>query len=551
MDSLVGSRLGEYLIKRRIATGGMASVFEAVHRGSGDHVAIKVLAADLRDRGDPLARILQEGRIVTGLMHEHIVRVIEHGTADENIGFVVMELLEGESLAEVLEREQYLEPQRAVFIARQVCAGLAAAHARDVFHRDVKPGNIVLAEGQRHRDFVKLLDFGIAKLGRDDPARLAATAKGMTLGTPQYMSPEQVTGDAIDARSDIYQLGILLYEMLVGEPPFQHANPVSCMAMHLTTQPRPVRERRPLVPEALDHLILRCLEKVPADRYPDVEALAEGLERLAMRVTLEEGEHSRLEAATAASWTPLLGSPTAPDFTQRLDAQHGRLWPAGMPPELAARRGRLEALEAERQAVALAVAQAQAEVTALSHHIEERLHPLERAISALEAERERLQAAVEEAASDAHRHQKRTQALDLECARIHEEIEARQRTLQAAAEAPTALVDFRGLFRQALTTHLDDLEEVLTRRQEVLEVLQAASEDRLRILRAAADLELQLCELRRSALAVELERVNRVEARRWTLEQQADRLRRIERIAEQERLELGHAFRRAMVDRKG
>ncbi|MEZ4466015.1 MAG: protein kinase [bacterium] len=117
---------------------------------TGEAVAIKVLP-DLRDAGEPLARILQEGRVITGLLHEHIVRVLDHGTADENIGFVVMELLQGESLRDVLDRERTLEPERAVFIIRQVCAGLVAAHARDVFHRDIKPANIMLAEGQRHR----------------------------------------------------------------------------------------------------------------------------------------------------------------------------------------------------------------------------------------------------------------------------------------------------------------------------------------------------------------------------------------------------------------
>jgi hypothetical protein len=538
MDELIGSRLGEYLIKRRIATGGMASVFEAEHRRTGDLVAIKVLAADLRERGDPLARILQEGRVVTGLLHEHIVRVFEHGTADENVGFVVMELLTGESIADVLDREQYLDPERAVFIARQVCAGLGAAHARDVFHRDVKPGNIVLAEGQKHADFVKLLDFGIAKLHRDDPARLAATAKGMTLGTPQYMSPEQVTGDAIDARSDVYQVGILLYEMLTGEPPFLHVNPVSCMAMHLQSKPRPIRERRPLVTEDLEQIVLKCLEKRPSDRYADALSLADALEHLALRFTLREGDRSAIEERPAV--LPVLGAPAADDFAARVAQVAGRLWPAGLPAELAGQLKRLADLAAERERVVVAHEAARSEATALAAGITARLAPLERAIRTLEQALVEQHAQADQAASEAHRHQGRLAAIDIEYARIYDEIETQQRTLLGSGAGA-----FRHLFRQDIDAHLAELEIILGRRMEVLQAREVAAQVLTAQLRHAADLELQLGELRRSAQAVEMERVTRVAQHIEAQEALAAQLARVERTLLHEQRVLGLVFRQA------
>ncbi len=544
MDELLGSRLGEYLIKRRIATGGMASVFEAEHRRTGERVAIKVLAADLRERGDPLARILQEGRVITGLLHEHIVRVFEHGTADENVGFVVMELLTGESLADVLDREQFMEPERAVFIARQVCAGLAAAHARDVFHRDVKPGNIVLAEGQKHADFVKLLDFGIAKLHRDDPARLAATAKGMTLGTPQYMSPEQVTGDVIDARSDVYQVGVLLYEMLTGEPPFLHSNPVSNMAMHLQSKPRPIRERRPLVTEDLELIVLRCLEKRPEDRYPDATTLAEALEHLALRFTMREGDRSAIEERPAV--LPVLGPPGAEDFPARVAEAAGRLWPTGLPNELATQLQRLHEQVLERGRIDAAHEAARSEATTLAAAVAARIAPLERAIAALEQALEQVRAEADEAASEAFRHHGRLAAIDAEYTRIYEEIEAQQRTLLGSSGDRGA---FRHLFRQDIDAHLAELEIVLGRRMEVLQAREAAAITHQGRLRQAADLELQLGELRRSALAVEMERVTRVAQHIEAQETLAAHLARLDRSLAHGQRVLGMVFRQATAAR--
>ncbi|MGK0357955.1 MAG: serine/threonine protein kinase [Bradymonadia bacterium] len=552
MESLINTRLGEYVITQCIATGGMSAIFEARHHRTGDRVAVKILSRELRDQGDPLARILQEGRVITSLLHEHIVRVFDYGTADENIGFVVMELLDGQSLAEVLEAEKHLSTERTVFIGRQVCNGLAAAHARDVYHRDIKPGNIVLADGQRHRDFVKLLDFGIAKLGIDDPAKIAATAKGMTLGTPQYMSPEQAQGAHIDARSDIYQVGLLLYELLVGEPPFEHPNAVSVMAMHLSATPRPIRERRPSVPVELEAIVQRCLAKRPVDRFQTADDLAIALDALARRITMRDRARVRVDdhSIAAGLHLPTLGSPADLErFAHNLADVLEQLWPKGdVPAELRDLQGEIWDLNEEHLRVGTDLAVVRSDSSALARSIEERLRPLERAIGALEGELERLRKGSTGDAEEAQRQGEAVNRLDAEYARIYEEIEQHQDTLYAAADARTSMVDFRDLFREDIAAQLDRLETIFGHRCELAERMQSARVEQAGAIPRIADLEVQLCELSRSRLVVESERATRLAEMQLALSGLEGKHHALERALEHHNLKLGLAFRRAISD---
>ncbi|MEZ4466014.1 MAG: protein kinase [bacterium] len=399
---------------------------------------------------------------------------------------------------------------------------------------------------------MKLLDFGIAKLRRDDPARLAATAKGMTLGTPQYMSPEQATGEPIDARSDIYQVGLLMYELLVGEPPFMHANPVSCMAMHLSARPRPIRERRPSVPEELEAVVLKCLEKRPRDRFDGADALADALDRLAMRVTLREAARVKVDGAgglVGSLHLPTLGNPAdRARFAGNLAEVLAQLWPDGeVPADLLALRAPIEALEAEQARVGTELGLAQAQTAGLARGVEERLRPLERAIEALQVELARLRQEADAAAADERRHRGRVQAIDAEYARLYEEVESHQRTLYAAAEARSRLVDFRDLFRQDIAARLADLEAVFAQRAELTAALEATREVQARTMGQMADLELQLCELRRSALAVESERVTAL-AGLQLAQTRLEGHRALERALEHHHLRLGLAFRHAVSD---
>src|SRR5450432_2492226 len=220
-DSLLGVVLaGRYEVLRRIGEGGVGAVYEAKHTHIGKRVAVKVLLEKFHAQSDLVARLLQEARLASSIGHENIIDITDFGTTDDGRTFVVMEFLDGESLAQVIEREGALAPQRAIAIVRQVASALGAAHGKRVVHRDVKPENVFITQ-RGEKDFVKVGDFGISKDMKPDDGsdgtgmspRPAQT--GVVLGTPLYMSPEQARGeDDLDHRIDIYALGTILYETL-------------------------------------------------------------------------------------------------------------------------------------------------------------------------------------------------------------------------------------------------------------------------------------------------------------------------------------------------
>jgi serine/threonine-protein kinase len=203
--ALIGQVLdGRYLLSAHLATGGMGSVFRAQHVYMRKDLAIKVLRPDLSVSSDLVERFRREAEIIAALEHDNIVRVTDFGRSPEGYLFLVMELLEGESLFERLRREGALAPLAAVEILWQVCAALEAAHARGVVHRDLKPENVFLARMPDGREVAKILDFGIAKIG--DPTSASSTAAGMVVGTPEYLSPEQALGGEVDTRADLYSV---------------------------------------------------------------------------------------------------------------------------------------------------------------------------------------------------------------------------------------------------------------------------------------------------------------------------------------------------------
>jgi serine/threonine protein kinase len=552
MESLLETRLSGYVLKRLIAAGGMAAVFEAEHELTGQVVAIKVLSRDLRNKRDPLARILQEGRAICSLLHEHVVRVYDYGTADEGVGFIVMERLHGRSLAEVLDDDGVLEPQRIVFIGRQVCLGLAAAHNRGIYHRDIKPGNIMLVEGQRYRDFVKVLDFGVAKLEADDPAKLAATATGMTLGTPQYMSPEQASAGRIDARSDIYQVGLLLYEALVGEPPFLDRNPVTVMTQHLAEPPRPPSSRRVGVPEGLERIIMRCLEKAPEDRYPTAAALRADLDALAVRDTGSEelrtfvATHDRRETLAGNLRLPTLGNPADLErYARNLSEVLDQLWPDGVPEELRVLQGALWSLTEEQMRLGTDLALAREDADSLARRLEERLQPLERALEALRNERQSLVEA--QAALDKREQARlaRTAELDAEYAEIYARIEQHQSALYGRAGSGGP-VDFRDLFRADIASQLERLEKIFRQRSAEAEKLNALRREMAELRPRIADIDVQIAGLDQSRLGLEAERAAKLIAKDSRVTDLDNRHRAVERAVEHRYLQLGIAFRKAV-----
>ncbi len=272
-DTLVGQKLaGRYEILRKIGEGGMGAVYEARHLKIDKRVAVKVLLDKFIQKADVVARLEQEAKLASAIGHENIVDINDFGETDDGRTFVVMEFLEGESLAQQLQREGPLLPQRAVGIARQVASALAAAHGKGIVHRDVKPENIFITR-RGERDFVKVVDFGISKAMRPPDLEEASprlTQTGMVLGTPLYLSPEQARGEEhLDHRIDIYALGTILYEMLTGEVPFHGANYLAIISQILSAEPKPLAQARPDlgISPALEQVVRRAMHKDRDQRY--------------------------------------------------------------------------------------------------------------------------------------------------------------------------------------------------------------------------------------------------------------------------------------------
>lgn len=285
-DPLVGATLvGRYQILRRIGEGGMGAVYEGRHLVLGKQVAIKVLLERLLERPELVARLLQEARLASSIGHENIVAVTDFGTTDDGRSFVVMEFLEGESLAALVAREAPLPVARCLHLGRQIASALAAAHDKGIVHRDVKPENaFVLRRGEQ--DFVKVMDFGVSKAvqGREEgPELLRLTRTGMVLGTPLYMSPEQAAGDEdVDGRADVWALGVVLYECLTGEVPFRARNYLGVISQVLTGHVEPPSRLRPelAIPPAVEAVVMRAMQKDRGRRYQRMADLEADLGKL-------------------------------------------------------------------------------------------------------------------------------------------------------------------------------------------------------------------------------------------------------------------------------
>lgn len=265
--------LGRYRLKRRIASGGMGDVWVAHHPGLKRDVAVKILRSDAQERfGSAISRFEREVRATTELMHPNTVRVFDYGVTEDGLRYYVMELLEGETLRAHVERLGPLPPARAVHIIGQAARALGEAHEHGIVHRDVKPENLFLTSLGGEHDFVKVLDFGIAKVTDVDATM---TGTGWILGTPAYVSPEGGMGKNVDARSDVYSLGAVLYFLLSGKPPFEGDNPAVTIMAHIMHEPEPPSTRlgRPL-PRDLEAVVMRTLSKEPDDRYASASELA-------------------------------------------------------------------------------------------------------------------------------------------------------------------------------------------------------------------------------------------------------------------------------------
>ena len=265
-DPLIGHKIGNYVISDKLGEGGMGTVYLALHPKIERKVAVKVLAPHLSVHPRISERFHSEAKALSRIEHPNIIEVYDYGALEDGRLFYVMEFLRGQELGQVMVDRGRLEAAEMLPYLEQICAGLQAAHDNGVVHRDLKPENIFVLDRQPMS--IKLLDFGIAKLLDPDQAEGSITHTGVVMGTPLYISPEQAAGDVhrIGPRTDIYSLGVILYWMLGGRPPFVERTPALLMAQHITLPPPPLAQVEPLVPPAVAAAVEQCLEKDPARR---------------------------------------------------------------------------------------------------------------------------------------------------------------------------------------------------------------------------------------------------------------------------------------------
>jgi eukaryotic-like serine/threonine-protein kinase len=280
-NKIIGMVLdGKYKVEKLIGRGGMGNVYGGRHLHIGVPVAIKVLHPHLIADDTSVERFRREARSALAVNHPNAMSVMDFGVTDSNrLLYLVMELIEGSSLYEVLDKEGALDIVRAVNLIRQVCLAVEAAHKKKIVHRDLKPDNILIIDRGKPDEMAKVIDFSIAKTFTEGTSeQMSLTRRGIVLGTPEYLSPEQAQGLQIDHRSDIYSLGIILYQMLVGEVPFTATTASVILLKHVESKPRPLRYHRSEIPEKLEAVVLRALAKQPEGRPQTAATFAEEIQ---------------------------------------------------------------------------------------------------------------------------------------------------------------------------------------------------------------------------------------------------------------------------------
>jgi eukaryotic-like serine/threonine-protein kinase len=276
---------GQFQILQKIGSGGMGAVYKAAQPAMNRMVAVKILHPKLANRKDLVSRFRREARAMSHLTHPNTVKVYLYGELDDGSLYIVMEYLEGRNLNQVVRKEGPLACERAIPVLIQVCGALQEAHLQGIIHRDLKPENIFLSTNGGLKDYPKVLDFGLAKVTERElrPGSIMLTQEGMVFGTPEFMSPEQAQGKTLDARSDIYSLATILYEVLTGKLPFDARTPMEYIQFHVTKPPISIDERVPgkSFPEGLNAVLQKALEKKPENRYPTAAEFADALKPFA------------------------------------------------------------------------------------------------------------------------------------------------------------------------------------------------------------------------------------------------------------------------------
>jgi serine/threonine protein kinase len=325
-DPLIGKQLGAYLIQSGLGEGGMALVYKAYHARLRREVAIKVILPQIADQAGFRERFEREAQLIASLEHRNIVAVYDFGDLD-NFTYLVMQYVGGGTLRDRLRRQGQLEIQQAIHYTIQMARALHHAHQRGIVHRDVKPQNMLLSASDPNE--ILLSDFGIAKIFDDShqetllqsaPGRLhndpSLTSADQMIGTADYMAPEQINRQPVDARTDVYALGIVFFQMLTGQVPFTSTTIQGLLFQHVYTPPKPVRELNPNVPEALEKIIFRALAKAPAERFPSAEAMAQALEAARTSTTTLFNTPHMHSGYTSIPGQPALDAVTSPSLNR-------------------------------------------------------------------------------------------------------------------------------------------------------------------------------------------------------------------------------------------
>jgi hypothetical protein len=328
-SDLCGTVLGDrYRVVKKIGIGGFGAVYQAVHVVTGRSFAIKVLLPEFSERPKFAERFMREATTTARIEHENVVDIIDVGRTDAGHLYFTMELLRGETLEQTLAREERLSWPRARAITMQICDGLRAAHDRGIIHRDLKPANIYRVARAGNADFIKILDFGIAKLlAPEDQKGKGLTSTHEVLGTPLYMSPEQTAADPLDRRSDIYAVGVMLFEMLTGTRPYSGETQVELMSKILLGEVPRMAEVAPdvVIPAALEAVVVKAMARKPTQRFFDMNAMIAALAAIDERGELRgELPPSLLPVIEAASEDTMLAS-TPPEEVARTQVRHARV----------------------------------------------------------------------------------------------------------------------------------------------------------------------------------------------------------------------------------
>ena len=311
-DPLLGATLaGRYQILQKIGQGGMGTVYKAIHTRMNRTCAIKLLAADQAEGQNPVERFNREAQMASRIDNPHAVVIYDFGETEDGVLYLVMEYVDGESLGRVLLQEKTFTPARVCSIARQIAEALGAAHTLGIVHRDLKPDNVMLGSRGGAADFVKVLDFGIAKTVSHDAAE-DLTQTGFVLGTPAYMSPEQLSGEKLDARSDIYSLALIVYQMLSGKLPFEGENTQARLIKRLIDSPVPLRRNAPSISAELESAVMAGLARSRDDRPASAAAFANSLQACIGGETTAAGP-TRLTEPVSVSSSPS-GPTVRPDI---------------------------------------------------------------------------------------------------------------------------------------------------------------------------------------------------------------------------------------------